>query len=179
MEIQKLHHVVYRCKDAKETAKFYTELLDLDFAMAVSESNVPSSGEACPYIHVFFEMADGSSVAFFELPEEPEMQMDPNTPEWVQHLALEIGDMDELNAAKERLENAGVEVVGPTDHAFCQSIYFFDPNGHRLELTVRTETPEMMQRLRDTAEPMLEEWDQTKTVSDKAAWVHENANAGR
>ena len=37
----------------------------------------------------------------------------------------------------------------------------------------------MMQRLRDTAAPMLEEWDQTKTVSDKAAWIHENTDAGR
>ena len=40
--------------------------------------------------------------------------------------------------AKKRLEQAGIEVVGVTDHGFVQSIYFFDPNGIRLELTTET-----------------------------------------
>ena len=71
------------------------------------------------------------------------------------------------------LEAAGVEVIGPTDHGFCKSIYFHDPNGHRLELTVRTETPEMMEKLRSSSEAMLDEWTKTKTVQNHASWVHE------
>ena len=39
-------------------------------------------------------------------------------------------------------------MLGPTDHTIFKSIYFFDPNGHRLELAANTATPEMMQQAR-------------------------------
>ncbi|MDA0238434.1 MAG: VOC family protein [Proteobacteria bacterium] len=175
MPVQKLHHVVYRCNDAKETADFYVNLLELKYAIAVSEDNVPSTGEAMPYFHLFLEMGDGSHVAFFEVPSCAPMQKDPNTPEWVQHLALEVESMDELERMRKKLDDAGVELVGPTDHGFCQSIYFFDPNGHRLELTYQNGDDAMMQKLRDTAEPMLTEWTKSKTTQKHAAWVHEKA----
>ncbi|MFP6732617.1 MAG: VOC family protein [Rhodospirillales bacterium] len=175
MPVQKLHHVVYRCNDAKETAAFYTDILELEYAMAVSEDHVPSTGEQTPYFHLFFEMKDGSSVAFFELPASPPMQKDPNTPDWVQHLALEVESEEELFRMKKKIEDAGVDIIGPTDHGFCTSIYFFDPNGHRLELTHQKGTPEMMAELRRTARPMLEKWDQSKDVQRDAAWIHKNA----
>jgi len=73
MDIKSLHHVAYRCKDAKQTAEFYTKVLGLEYAMAVAEDRVPSTGEQSPYMHIFFRMDDGSYVAFFELPESPEM----------------------------------------------------------------------------------------------------------
>tara|TARA_Y100000588_G_C13721939_1_gene697674 strand:+ start:122 stop:658 length:537 start_codon:yes stop_codon:yes gene_type:complete len=172
--VQQLHHVAYRCNDAQETADFYINILGLKYYAAVSEETVPSTGEKCPYMHVFFAMADGSCVAFFEVPEAPPAIKDTNTPEWVQHLALVVEDEEELLEKKGKLEDAGVDVIGPTDHGFCRSIYFFDPNGHRLELTVRTETPEMMERLEATSEEMLEQWSKSKTVQKQASWVHGN-----
>jgi catechol-2,3-dioxygenase len=63
------------------------------------------------------------------------MDRDHNTPEWVQHIAFEVDDYDALLAAKNRVEGEGLEVIGPTNHGIFQSIYFFDPNGHRLELS--------------------------------------------
>ena len=177
MAVQQLHHVAYRCNDAKETADFYTNLLGLEYYAAVSEDTIPSTGEKCLYMHIFFAMADGSCVAFFEVPEAPPAIKDTNTPAWVQHLALVVEDEDEQLEKKAKLEAAGVDVIGPTDHGFCKSIYFFDPNGHRLELTVRTATPEMMERLRSSSEPMLEKWTKTKTVQRDAAWVHDGTAA--
>tara|TARA_B100000945_G_scaffold285679_1_gene256127 strand:- start:229 stop:768 length:540 start_codon:yes stop_codon:yes gene_type:complete len=173
MAVQQLHHVAYRCKDAKETADFYVNLLGLEYYAAVSEETVPSTGEKCPYMHIFFAMKDGSCVAFFEVPGSPPAIEDINTPSWVQHLALVVEDEEEQLEKKKALEAAGVEVIGPTDHGFCKSIYFHDPNGHRLELTVRTETPEMMEKLRSSSEAMLDEWTKTKTVQSHASWVHE------
>ena len=172
MAVQQLHHVAYRCNDAKQTADFYIDILGLKYYAAVSEDTVPSTGEKCPYMHIFFAMADGSCVAFFEVPESPPAIKDTNTPEWVQHLALVVEDEEELLEKKAKLEAVGVDVIGPTDHGFCKSIYFFDPNGHRLELTVRTETPEMMERLSSSSAEMLEEWTKTKTVQKQAAWIH-------
>src|SRR3546814_8499264 len=58
---------------------------------------------------------------------------DENTPAWVQHLAFKVGSYDELVAAKEHLTANGIDVLGPTHHGIFKSIYFFDPNGHRVE----------------------------------------------
>jgi len=47
-------------------------------------------------------------------------------------------DKEEVTAARERLLSTDVDVIGVTDHGFVQTIYFFDPNGLRLELSART-----------------------------------------
>jgi glyoxylase I family protein len=166
MGLQGLHHVAYRCRDAKETTAFYRDLLGLELDIAVAENKVPSTGEWSPHIHIFFKMGDGSYVAFFEVPESPDMEMDQNTPDWVQHLALRVDAMAELQAIKAKVEAAGIEVVGPTDHKICQSIYFFDPNGHRMEVAVDTATPAMMSMLNARAETVLEDWSKTKRAPD-------------
>lgn len=74
--------------------------------------------------------------------------------------------------AKAELEAGGIEVVGPTNHEIIKSIYFFDPNGHRLELTAITATQEMLDELHDIAPAMLEEWSKTKKVVTHASWLH-------
>jgi len=175
MQVKGLHHVAYRCRDAKETTAFYKTYMDLDLTIAVAENEVPSTGEFSPHIHIFLQMDDGSYLAFFELPESPDMQMDANTPDWVQHLALKVQDMDTLLACKQRLVDGGIDVVGPTDHKICQSIYFFDPNGHRMELTVDTITPDMAEVLAGRAQPMLDAWARTKRAPDVDEFLHADA----
>ncbi len=175
MDIQSVHHVAYRCKDAQETVDFYQNVLGLPYTLAVAEDRQPTTGEDTPYMHIFFQMGDGNFLAFFELPGSPPMGKDPNTPEWVQHLAFKVADMDTLSACHKRIEAHGIDVLGPIDHSICQSIYFFDPNGHRLELAVDTTTPEMVGKLAGVAKPMLEEWSRTKKAPKHAAWVHEKA----
>jgi lactoylglutathione lyase len=41
-------------------------------------------------MHLFMDAGGGNILAFFELPNAPEMGRDPNTPDWVQHIALEV-----------------------------------------------------------------------------------------
>lgn len=162
--LQKLHHVAYRCADAGETADFYTNLLGLRLAHTIVQDRVPSTQAYSPHAHVFFEMEDGSYIAFFELAAAPPTQKDPNTPDWVQHLALQVKDEATLVAGKARLEAAGLNVVGPTDHGFCKSIYFFDPSGHRLELTARTDRPEQHDAFAAAAKTTLAAWQARKQV---------------
>ena len=81
-------------------------------------------------------MEDGSSIAFFDLGDGLGAKTD--TDEWVIHFAMKVANEEELVAAKEHLETNGIGVIGPTDHGFIQSIYFFDPNGLRLEITYDT-----------------------------------------
>jgi len=146
----------------------------MDFVLAIAENEVPSTKAPDPYMHVFLDAGNGNVLAFFELPNAPPMDRDRNTPNWVQHIALKVGSMDELLAAKARLQAAGIDVIGPTNHTLFQSIYFFDPNGHRLELAFDTGTPAMLQQLDQVKWAMLDEWAQTKRAPRHAAWMHEN-----
>jgi catechol 2,3-dioxygenase-like lactoylglutathione lyase family enzyme len=169
---QRIHHVAYRCIDAKKTVEWYGKHLQMDFVLAIAEDNVPSTGAPDPYMHVFLDAGQGNVLAFFELPNSPAMGRDGNTPEWVQHIAFKVASLDALMAAKARLEAAGIEVIGPTEHTIFKSIYFFDPNGHRLELAVDTATPEMKTKLDEVKWAMLEEWSRTKRAPKHADWMH-------
>ena len=170
--LKKIHHVAYRCRDAKDTADWYSANLGMTFQTAFSEDHVPSTGAYDPYMHIFLDCGGGNVLAFFELPHQPGMGRDPNTPAWVQHIAFEVADVATLAAAKAHLEANGVEVLGPTFHGIFRSIYFFDPNGHRLELAANIGTPDQYAELRRVAPLMLAEWSETKTAPRHADWLH-------
>ena len=179
MKIQRIHHVAYRCRNARETVAFYQRVLGMDFQLAIAEDRVPSTGAPDPYMHVFLDAGGGNVLAFFEIPNSPPMIRDPNTPDWVQHIAFEVEDMAALLAAKANVEAEGLEVIGPVNHTLFQSIYFFDPNGHRLELVANTAEPGMLEELHRVAPAMLEEWDRTKRAPRHAAWLHQTGNGGK
>ncbi|HUG25420.1 VOC family protein [Piscinibacter sp.] len=160
--IRGLHHFAYRCRDCEETRRFYEDLLGLPLVHVIRADHVPSTGEYCPYVHIFFQMTDGSYIAFFDLGDDVKPQPSPNTPSWVNHLALRVGSRKELLAAKERLEAAGVEVVGVTDHHIIESIYFFDPNGIRLELTTPTMDEHVMSEFAKRAHQEVRDWTEEK-----------------
>ena len=88
IKLEQIHHVAYRCNDAKETVEFYKEMLNMDFLVAIAEDRVPSTKEPDPYMHLFLDAGNGNILAFFELPTKPKMGRDENTPEWVQHIAF-------------------------------------------------------------------------------------------
>ncbi len=178
MPIQRIHHVAYRCRDAKETVEWYRKHMQMEFVLAIAEDHVPSTKAPDPYMHLFMDAGNGNVMAFFEIPNSLPMGRDPNTPTWVQHIAFKIGSVQELEEAKKRLEADGIEVIGITDHTIFKSIYFFDPNGHRLELVADTATPEQMKQLDDVKWEMLEEWSRTKRAPKQAAWMHERELAG-
>ncbi len=179
MKVRKIHHVAYRCRDAKETVEWYGKHLNMDFVLAIAEDQVPSTKEPDPYMHVFLDAGNGNILAFFELPTKQPMGKDPNTPEWVQHIAFEVEDRQTLLAFREKLEAAGVEVLGVTDHSLFHSIYFFDPNGHRIELACPDPDQETkLARLDAVKWEMLEEWSKTKRAPKHAAWMHEKEFTG-
>ena len=175
MKLQGIHHVAYRCNDAKETVEWYQKYLDMKFILAVAENEVPSTREPDPYMHVFLDAGGGNVLAFFELPTKEKMDRDRNTPDWVQHLALKVDSINVLLAAKKRLQDAGHDVLGPVDHTIIQSIYFHDPSGHRIELTVNTSTPEMERKLDAVKWDMLNEWAITRKAPSHARWMHDGS----
>jgi glyoxylase I family protein len=173
INLKRIHHVAYRCKDAKQTADWYKEMLNMELTVAIAENEVPSTKAPDPYMHIFLDAGMGNVLAFFEIPNSPEMGRDQNTPTWVQHIALELANVDELVAAKDELVSKGLDVLGPVNHGVFKSIYFFDPNGHRLELAANTGTQEQYQELKRVAPLMVDEWSETKRAPRHAAWLHE------
>lgn len=176
-KLKRIHHVAYRCNDAKETVEWYERVLGMTYMTAFAEDKVPSTGEDDPYMHVFLDCGGGNVLAFFELPNQPAMGRDPNTPAWVQHLAFEVEDEAALLAAKAHVEAQGIDVLGPTFHGVFRSIYFFDPNGHRVELACNIWTDEQYAELKRVAPLMLEEWSQTRRAPRHAEWLHKDPDA--
>jgi catechol 2,3-dioxygenase-like lactoylglutathione lyase family enzyme len=163
--IQKLFHYAHPCRDAEETRHFYEDILGLPLVNCMRSDVVPSTGEKKPYVHMFFEMGDGSYVAFFDLGDNETPLPSPNTPSWVQHLALEVDTPEEVRSMQERLEAAGVDTIGIVDHGFIKSVYFFDPNGLRLEITARTEEPGYREQAASSAHAVLQEWTAQKAAA--------------
>ncbi|ENV33351.1 VOC family protein [Acinetobacter gerneri] len=174
IQIEQIHHVAYRCKDAKQTVEWYQKNLNMNFILAFAEDHVPSTKAFDPYMHLFLDAGNGNVLAFFELPTQPEMGRDENTPKWVQHIALRVKDRDALLEAKAHLEDNGIEVLGVTNHGIFHSIYFFDPNGHRLELTYDDpKSPEKIAMITEEMKhEMLEEWSKTKRAPHHTHFLH-------
>jgi glyoxylase I family protein len=160
--IHGLHHFAYRCRDAEETRHFYEDILGMPLWHIIQSDHVPSTGEYCPYTHIFFRMTDGSCVAFFDLGDDIAAEPSPNTPSWVNHLALRVDTVEHLEKIKAELEAHGIEVIGVTDHHIFKSIYFFDPNGIRLELSAQLASEMQMLEESKTAHARLAEWTRRK-----------------
>jgi catechol 2,3-dioxygenase-like lactoylglutathione lyase family enzyme len=157
--LKKLHHNAYRCRDSEETRKFYNDFLGLLLVNAF-EIGETKSGRATKTLHSFYQMDDGSCLAFFEAPDMPftfKAQHDFDL-----HIALEVSQED-MHMMFAKGKAAGIETRGISDHGFIDSIYFRDPNGYVIELTAkRPEHDETVAKAVLTARDKLDAWQRTK-----------------
>ena len=170
-KVQQLHHYAYRAKDAEETRVFYEDILGLPMYHIIQSDIVPSTGEYCPYTHFFFRLQDGSFIAFFDLGDDVAALPSPNTPRWVNHISFRVDTVQDLVDTKARLQAHGIEVLGVTDHHIFKSIYFFDPNGIRLELTAQLADAFEMLQMSKTVHARLAQW-----TARKVQWRKERAD---
>ena len=154
MTIKGLHHAAYRCRDTEQTRQFYEDFLGLPL-VEVLPIEETKTGRTTRVLHSFFQMADGSCLAFFEVPDAPFEFVAQH--DYDLHIALTV-DGDELEPMLERGRAAGIESRGISAHGFIDSIYFRDPNGYVVELAVprRDFTPDAASRQR--AREMLQAW---------------------
>ncbi len=154
-----VHHTAFRCRDADETRTFYEGVLGLPLAHALVGENKPSTGTVYPFMHLFFDLGDGNLIAFFEAPDDASPEKFERASGFDRHVAFELADFAALAAMKSHLESHDIEVAGPIDHGFVQSIYFFDPNGLQLEFTARHPEYDTRVAMSDSAlEALLAEW---------------------
>jgi catechol 2,3-dioxygenase-like lactoylglutathione lyase family enzyme len=157
--IKKLHHNAYRCRDSEETRRFYEGFLGLPLVQAF-EIKETKTGRPVKALHSFYQLHDGSHLAFFEVPGEPfefKRQDDYDL-----HIALEV-ERPTLEPWMEKARAAGIEVRGISDHTFIDSIYFRDPNGYVIELTAkRPNHDEAMDPKTNGARSRLDAWQSGK-----------------
>jgi catechol 2,3-dioxygenase-like lactoylglutathione lyase family enzyme len=163
--IKGLHHNAYRCRDSEETRKFYEGFLGLPLAgtLWITETK---SGRKTDALHTFYQLDDGSYLAFFEVPDSAfdfKQQHDYDL-----HIALEV-DRSVLEPMLAKGKSAGIETRGVADHHFIHSIYFRDPNGYVIELTARMPShAEEMDPARNGARAKLDKWQAEKREAVKA-----------
>jgi len=157
--INGLHHNAYRCRDSEETRKFYEEFLGLPLVNAF-EIGETKTGRKTSVLHSFYQMGDGSFLAFFEAPSYAFDFKDQH--DFDLHIALEVDD-ETLHEMLARGKAQGIETRGIADHGFIQSIYFRDPNGYVIELTARTQSEEVpLAEAKRDARQALDAWQTTK-----------------
>ncbi|WP_349343944.1 VOC family protein [Marinobacter sp. MMG032] len=164
-----LHHHAFMVKDMEETRHFYEDILGLPLIGTWVERVNPVTGQPDNYVHTFFEMADGSCLAFFQFKSEASSReasinkFENNNP-FGHHIALTVDGKDAVLEFKRKLSEHGIEAV-ETDHGYCYSIYFHDPSGLQVELTSSVpETDELMSEAYKTAHETLSLWMQEDDV---------------
>lgn len=162
-----LNHAAWVTHDVGATADFYTRVMGMELASTLYDDHVPSTGDTFAYFHIFFRMADGSTLAFFESPGlPPRAKASHPAYEVFDHIALQAANREDLLRWREWLRSQGVEVLGPIDHkGQILSIYFHDPNGLRLEITT----------------PLDPQWNRhtERAREDLRLWLETKERAGR
>jgi len=169
----RLHHTAYVSKDLEKTRAFYEDLIGLPLAATWRESD-ELFGEVRTYCHCFFELEDGSALAFFQFADKrdadlfgPEM---PDSP--FHHIALNV-DASTQAAVASRLAAAGYREPATyvLEHGYCRSLYVKDPNGMIVELTCDAPEalrPDLVQARREAARRTLAEWLAGKHTSNNS-----------
>lgn len=140
MPLKSCAHLALRCADAQQTVDFYSGILGLE--MSIADRVEQYMGRDCLYLHIFFKLGDGTFIAFFDTPDFAPMntEADPKEPVFAPHYAYFANSAADVDKFKERLVQAGVDVLGPVVREPFHSIYFRDPSGHRMEITSHVPT---------------------------------------
>jgi len=166
--IKGLHHNAYRCRDSEETRQFYEDFLGLPLVNAFKiEETMTGRKTGAGVLHSFFQLDDGSCLAFFEAPDMPFEFKEQH--DFDLHIALEV-EPDALEKMFARGKAEGREVRGISDHRFIRSIYFRDPNGYVIELTAKMKGHDAeMDPKKSRARDVLKDWQANKPKPAKAA----------
>ena len=157
----RLHHSAYVSRDLEATRKFYEDVIGLPLIATWCESDMLFGAERT-YCHVFFGLADGGALAFFqfEKPEDAELFGPQMPPTPFHHLALKV-DRATQDAIVKRLKDAGYDEPKSfvLEHGYCRSVYATDPNGMIVEFTLDHPDVETINATRRTdAHAELKRW---------------------
>jgi catechol 2,3-dioxygenase-like lactoylglutathione lyase family enzyme len=161
--VRGLNHHAYYSTDPEKTRYFYEDILEMRMTMALRIPDEVFTGKAAPYSHFFFEMGDGSSIAFFDYPDffdgKPPFEV-PTV--YHHHIAINVDSDDSIEYFRRKLEKEGYPCTY-VDHGAFHSLYLRDPNGMNLELCYSPpEAEDFFLRAEHVAHEELVKWAATR-----------------
>lgn len=130
-----LHHTAYVTRDMEAVRHFYEDLVGMHLSATWCEKT-DLFGKERVYMHCFFELGTGESLAFFQFADEDDAQeFGPELPpSGFRHVALNV-DQKTQDGIKARLAAAGYKEPEMyfLEHGYCRSLYCFDPAGMIVE----------------------------------------------
>lgn len=173
-----VHHLALTTDDMKKTTEFYVDVLGMPLVHAMKVppglGTGPKNRGNPPYEevrHYFFDMGNDSLLAFFEIPGGEEPQSNRNAIGGMQHVAFTV-TAEKFKDIERRLSEHGIENSGAIPQLpGLLGIYFYDPNGIRLEFACQPddgEAPEVIPCIAQTKEEARAELD---TLDADPDWV--------
>jgi catechol 2,3-dioxygenase-like lactoylglutathione lyase family enzyme len=171
-----IHHLALNTDDMKMTLDFYVGVLGMPLVHALKVPPGLGTGPANrgnpPFEnlrHYFLDAGGDSLVAFFEMPKGVKPRADRDCIGTMQHVSFAVSE-ERFNEVKRRIEKANLSYLGPINVG-CDtwSMYFYDPNGIRLEFSHQKEAePRVVERWRQTRDEALQE---LRTLHGDAGWL--------
>lgn len=134
-----VHHTARPTWKLRETVEFYRDKLGLPLVHAISARGWGPSNHP-DFLHFFFQSGKGSTIAFFYYinTEQPDYTRAVDDYRFqATHTAWAVDTYEELLAWRDRLEAQGIPLIYQIRHELIESIYFNDPNGYYLEITLQ------------------------------------------
>lgn len=157
----RLHHHAWVVDDQEANRHFYEDVIGLPLVATWTEKEELRGAERA-YCHTFYELADGSALAFFQFADPEDQKLFKTeinfTP--VRHVALKV-DQEVQEGIEKRLAEAGYKEPDTflRDHGYCVSLYVTDPNGLLLEFVVdHPDVAQLDAERRRTAHADLARW---------------------
>lgn len=181
-----VHHLALNTEDMKATIDFYSGVLGMPLVHAMKVppglGTGPGNRGNPPYEeirHYFFDMGNDSLLAFFEIPRQAEPKAKRDAIGGMQHVAFAVTPA-RFAELQERLAAASVAFDGPIDILpGLQSVYFFDPNGIRLEACCQPAAGEAQAVIGSVLQTRAAARSELRTLAgDDAAWLEETLDKG-
>lgn len=157
----RLHHTAYVSQNLEATRRFYEDIIGLPLVAAWCESDELFGAERT-YCHLFFGIADGGALAFFQFANKRDQDLFgpkmPATP--FHHIALNVS-AETQQGIESRLRTAGYKEpeIYVLEHGYCRSLYCTDPDGMICEFTVdHPEVAKINAAQREKAHTELKRW---------------------
>jgi catechol 2,3-dioxygenase-like lactoylglutathione lyase family enzyme len=160
------HHIAIATRDLEASHRFYTEAMGFELVKVVAAATPEGTGWAR---HLFYDAGDDGMLAIWDLHDDehippdfsPAISTGLGLPAWVNHVAFNATDLDDLARRREHWLELGYDAA-EINHGWCTSIYTNDPNGILVEFCTTTAVFTEHDRveaaaLLAAAEPALEE----------------------
>jgi len=173
-----VHHLALTTEDMKVTTEFYVNVLGMPLVHAMKVpaglGTGPGNRGNPPYEclrHYFFDMGNDSLLAFFEMPRAAEPKAHRDAIGGMQHCAFSVLP-DQFQAIMVRLREHGVPFDGPVESLpGMHSIYFYDPNGIRLEACYEPAAGSTPRVIASVTQTRAEAGEELASIGAGDAWV--------